>query len=918
MKLVTRGRTALFFGLALALCLSIAAPALAWEIKGLTVSATNADGSIETRAGAHPDELTIDLAFDTKVDGNGVMGPVENVKDLWVDLPRGLIGDPSVVGQCTQPELDVGGCPPDSQLGVVDIVQATGPPREVMIVRAGLFNLVPRSGAPAEFGFQSGVGAVVSRSSVRTGGDYGLSFNLRDLLQPTAVVATKITLWGTPADPSHDALRGSYCFIIPGFGEFCPGPGGASSGLLPRPFLTMPADCSAGPMVTTAWATSWQSPEDRQTRSYSSQLADGTPVGVTECERLVFDASLEARPEGQPNAGAPAPYVVDLDVPQNDNPDGLATPPLRKAEVTLPEGTTINPSAAAGLGACTSAQIALDSPARHTCPASSRIGDVTLHTPLLKEPMEGAVYLATPHDNPAATLVALYIAIEGSGVRVKLPGSVALDPQTGRLKATFDNNPQLPFSELKLRFRGGSRAPLANPSRCGTYTTHGEFTPWSSSTPVVSEDSFAVDGNCDAAGRFEPVLGAGLASPVAGGSSAFVMDLERPDGQQNLSGIEVSMPPGLLAKLAGVPLCGHSAAASGACDETSRVGKAIAAVGAGELPLWLPEPGKAPTAVYLAGPYKGAPYSLVVKVPAQAGPFDLGTVVVRAALFIDPEDAQVRVVADPLPQILEGIPQRYRTVHVDIDRAGFIKAPTSCEEMPIGGRITSDTGTVANVGARFQVGDCAALRFTPKLSARLTGKGRTRLGAHPALKTVLTQPKGQAGIGRATVTLPKSLALDSRNTAGTTRVCDYDASLKADCPANTVVGQARAVTPLLGKPLAGPVHLVQGIRFGPTGNRQRTTPSLLVKLRGEVAINLRARTTVRGGRLVTVFPKVPDAPISKFALRIDGGDDGILVVTRTPGGSICARRQTAGVKLAGHNGRTASYPVRVKTPCRKR
>jgi len=387
--------------------------------------------------------------------------------------------------------------------------------------------------------------------------------------------------------------------------------------------------------------------------------------------------------------------------------------------------------------------------------------------------------------------------------------------------------------------------------------------------------------------------------PVAGADSAFVLRVDKPDGQSALNGVELVLPKGLLANLAG--------------NVGQRVGTARVAAGPGSQPYWLSGP------VVLEGAYGDAPFSLRVTVPAQAGPYDLGDVVVRQKLYVDPVTAQVTVVSDPLPTIVKGVPVRLQKLAVDVDKPGFVVNPTSCEEMTVGGTLGAATGQTAEVRTRFQVGECQALDFEPKLGLRLIGKRQTKTGGHPALKAVLGQADGQANIRLARVVMPDSVVLDPENSVDPAMVCDYDASLKAECPESTVIGTARAVTPLLDRPLSGKVHLVQGIRFGPTGNRIRTTPSLLVKLAGEVDVHLYGRTTVRKGRLVTVFKTVPDAQVSRFAMRISGGKKGILVVTGSRQGNIdiCQSRQTANLAFTGHNGKRAGYRRTVRTPCAK-
>jgi hypothetical protein len=523
---------------------------------------------------------------------------------------------------------------------------------------------------------------------------------------------------------------------------------------------------------------------------------------------------------------------------------------------------------------------------------------LTATSPALAEPLEGAAYLRTQNsDDPASgEMFRMVLVMEDPerGVLIKLPGSVHVDPNTGRITARFRDNPQLPVSSVKLELKSGPRAPLATPASCGQHQAATRLVAWSAH---VADFQSALKVDCAAGlGSFSPTFTAGTESPVAGSSSSFVLRIDKQDGQSALDKVGVSLPQGLLANLKGAV--------------GKRVGTARVATGPGSNPYWLSGP------VFLEGAYGDAPFSLRVSVPVKAGPFDLGEVTVRQRIYVDPDDASVRVVSDPLPTIVKGVPARLQTVAVQIDRPGFVLNPTSCAQKRVGGTLGAATGQTADVSSRFQVGECSNLGFTPKLAMRVAGKN-TRTGAHPALKTTVTLAKGQSNIRRADVTLPKSIVLDANNSYDPKLVCDYDASLKANCPASTVIGKASAVTPVLDRPLAGNVHLVQGIKFGPNGNRIRTTPSLLVKLRGQVAIDLRATTTVRRNRLVTTFPTVPDAPVSKFRLNINGGSKGILVVTRTRRSKIdlCDRKQVAQVRTGGHNGKTANFATAIKTPC---
>ncbi|NLT07767.1 MAG: hypothetical protein GXY03_15880, partial [Solirubrobacterales bacterium] len=436
---------------------------------------------------------------------------------------------------------------------------------------------------------------------------------------------------------------------------------------------------------------------------------------------------------------------------------------------------------------------------------------------------------------------------------------------------------------------------------------------------------------------FAPSFVAGTENPVAGESSTFSGVVARDDGDRQLRTLDsVKLPEGLLGHVSKVETCADAAADAGTCGEGSRIGRVQVAAGPGSSPVWVPQQGKAPTSVSLAGPYKGAPYSLSVVVPAQAGPFDLGRIVVRAPLNVDRLTAGLstridvsrvfdsdgrldQVVEGAMPTIVKGIPLQVREVRVIVDRDGFTVNPTSCEASSVDATVGSEGGQSKDVSSRFQVGECASLGFSPRLGMRLLGKRQTSTGSHPALRTVLTQPDGQANIGLARVVMPRSIVLDPDNSVDPELVCDYDTGQRGECGEGSVIGKARAVSPLLKKPLTGKVHLVQGIRFGPTGNRIRTTPSILVKLRGEVDIDLYGRTTVHAGRLVTVFKNVPDARVKRFALRIKGGSKGILVVTGSRQGNIdiCDSRQTANLAFTGHNGKKTSYRRTVRTPCAK-
>ena len=512
------------------------------------------------------------------------------------------------------------------------------------------------------------------------------------------------------------------------------------------------------------------------------------------------------------------------------------------------------------------------------------------------------------------------MATESDGVLIKLAGHIVANPTTGQLTTIFDNNPQLPFSEFKLDFFGGPRAALASPDQCGTDTVGTRIEPWASGPIATPSTSFTISNGC--VSGFKPSFVAGSENVRAGAFTPFAVSFQRKDTDQEFSGFSVTLPGGLLAKLAGVQLCtsaeiAHAASSTGAqekahpsCPAGSQVGRVEVGSGPGPDSEFLP--GK----VYLTGPYKGAPYGLAVIVPALAGPYDLGTVVVRQALFINTKTAQVTDASDPLPTILKGIPLRVRRVDTILNGKDFTLNPTSCAVKQVKGTIISTEATKSPVSSRFQVGDCGALAFSPKLTVGLSGNGQTRSGDHPTLTTVLTQPAHQANMHSVKVTLPLSMALDPVNS---NHVCPYKVAKKVTtgpvpCPKGSLIGSATAVTPLLSKPLTGNVYLVQGIKIV-HGHKFRTLPTLLVALRGQIAFDLRGPTSVnKKNELATSFPAIPDAPVSKFDLTIKGGSKGILVITGSHK-NICNKPQIAHATLRGQNGKSERPTIHMSTPC---
>jgi hypothetical protein len=853
---------------ATAACLAIAGVAASvaqadFGISDFEVS-TEFDGLPAARqAGAHPNLRTIFFFNQTEAkitDGN--------VRDVSVDLPPGLTGNPLAAPTCPLSKLtgdeDPGAveCPSRTLIGTATAFFPAG-------IVSGVYNLKPPSSSPGMFGMNFLGVPIIIEPTVRPG-DYAISSLSARTSQGRMIYGVDVELWGVPKDHNgSDAPR--------------------------LPFLTNPTSCTGMPSPFTVVANSWQDENDVSSKVVSAD-AEGTPFIYSGCEKLPFEPTIVAQP-GTHRAASPTGLDINIEVPQNNGPDGLATAHVRKIVTRFPQGVTVSTSAVAGLGACSEAEIGIGNNNAPACPDSSKLGNVSIRTPLLEKPVEGDVYLAKQKENPFHSTFAIYMVARGPGFYLKLPAELNVDKQTGQLSTVFENLPQLPFEEAHLDFRGGPTAPLTTPDICGTYTTHTEFTSWASADPVIQEAPMVINENCSGGGAFNPTLQAGVASPVAGANSPLTFRIRRQDGEQNLSRLEFTLPEGELAKLKGVEVCPESLAPSGACGVKSQVGVSTTAIGTGAFPLFVPQPGKDPTALYLAGPYKGAPYSLITKVPAQSGPFDFGMIVVRTAINLNPITSQVIAKSDPLPQILEGVPIQYRDVRIEVQKPDFTVNPTSCEQRYLSTTITSTEGAVAHPQTPFKVGDCASLNFGPKLAFKL--KGGTHRGDFQALTATLTTGTHEANISRVAVTLPHSEFLEQGH-IGT--VCTRVQFAAKNCPAASIYGFAEAVTPLLDKPLSGPVYL---------RSSNHRLPDLVAALNGQFDIELASRIDSKHGGIRNTFEVVPDAPVTTFVLKMKGGAKSLLVNSR----NLCNSVARAEVKLVGQNGMRHNERPVVKNGC---
>jgi hypothetical protein len=840
----------------------------------------SAEANLSTlNAGEHPDftpAFSLNHFFLS-----GLPESNERTEELSFSLPPGLLGNPNAVGQCKIGELLTEHCPLDSAVGVarLTVVNFGKPEGEVPI-----YNLVPPhpEREVARLGMLA-LGAVPAYIDihVRTAGDYGVTATVYGPSGFTSLVAAKTTLWANPSDLAHDPERlGDEGCTKAELGVDCAVP---RTGLA---FMTNPSAC--GPVEVGIKARSYQIPD----KVFSENAAMGS---IVNCAGLPFEPRFEAEPTSHV-AGAPTGLKTKLTLPQHLAADEHATATMREARVTLPEGMQVAAGAANWIGTCSEEEVGFHKEVDAKCPDNAKLGTATIKSPALSTPIEGTIYQRSPQ--PGHQL-GLWLTSDALGLHIKLPGELEPDKTTGRLTAVFRDLPQVPVEAIDLDVWGGPRAPLQNPDHCGTFTTDFSFSPHSNDPVVTGQSTMHITEGCNEG--FSPTLEAGVTEPTAGKYSPFVFDLTRPDGDQALRGFELKLPEGAIGKPKGVPLCLDQAAATGACPAASRIGSLRATTGPGPDPLQVPQPGKAEPAIYFAGPYQGAPFSIVSEVPAQAGPFDLGVLAVRSALQIDPETARATVVANPLPQFFEGIGITYRNLHAVIDRPEFFLNPTNCSELAVSADVTSTQGTVVHPSTRFQVDGCKALKFKPKLSLKL--QGGTKRAQYPALSATLKARKGDANIAFTSVALPHSEFLAQEH-IGT--ICTRVQFAADKCPKGSVYGKAKAWSPLLDKPLSGPVYL---------RSSNHPLPDLVAKLGGEIEFDLVGRIDSVHGGIRATFESVPDAPVSKFVLQMKGGAKSLL----TNSTDICRGSHKATVRMKAQNGRTADLrPTLVSSGCAKK
>ena len=917
-----------------------------YGIEDYDFRAENEGGTLDTQAGSHPYQVSGTFLFNEGADTNPppsttdydkpVVEPVEQSKDVLGKLPPGLLGNPMPFPTCSLAQFLArtvitgdSECSPQTAVGVATITFYDPGLIGHTTALEPIFNLEPYAGEPARFGFAIEIANVYVTldTSIRSGPgeDYGVTISSTNITQTAGLEGVQLSFWGVPGDPIHDSQRGAKC-LLKEVGEINVRPCLHTENVHPPSLLTMPTSCN-GPLQSSLETDSWTQ------RGVFVHVPTSEPLQALDgCNRLPFSPTVSAEATTD-RASAPSGLDFNLDFKDEGltSTSGLAQSQLKDTSVVLPEGLTINPSAGVGLGGCTPSDYAretVNSAPGAGCPNNSKLGTVEIETPLLAQKIHGAIFIASPYDNPFGSLVALYVVAKNpeTGILIKLAGKVTPNPVTGQLTTTFENNPQLAFNHFNFHFREGQQAPLISPPVCGTYSTTAVLTPWSDPTaPLTETSTFSVTkgydgGACPSGGvpPFKPGITSGLINNNAGAYSSFYLHLTRTDAEQEISGFSTNLPNGLTGNLSGIPFCpeanieaarhktGAQEEAAPSCPAASQVGHTLVGTGVGAVLAYVP--GK----LYLAGPFHGAPFSLVSVTSAVVGPFDLGTVVLRFGLNIDPTTARVNVTptsSEPIPTILDGIVTHVRDIRVYVDRHNFTLNPTSCNPLSIASTLNSDRGASSTVTSPFQASNCQALAFKPGFKVSTNGKTSRKNGASLTVKlTYPNAPQGtQANIAKVKVDLPKQLPSRLTTLQKACTAAQFEAN-PAGCPADSIVGHAKAVTPLIPEPLTGPAYFVShgGAKF----------PELIIVLQGYgVTIDLHGETFINpAGITSSTFRAVPDQPVGSFELTLPQGPDSALAAN----GNLCKAKLTMPTIFVAQNGKEMRQTTKVTaTGCPK-
>jgi hypothetical protein len=899
-------------------------------IAGYELLAEEEGGGAATQAGAHPFQLTTVTNLDTSEVASNVreQEPAAMAKDLTFQLPPGLIGNPTPLPQCTDVQFSTvilpsehNECEAKAAIGVA-VVTVNVKGVEGLTSRAvPVFNLTPLAGEPARFGFEVDGSRTFIETSVRSGRDYGVTVTVPNITESVGFLASKVSLWGVPGAAVHDDARGWEC--VKGQAVGC-----SADVAEPPPFLSLPTACS-GPLDTTVEGDSWAEPHPVDPAA--APLRVGFEMaGFDGCNRLQFDPSIRVAPDVS-EASQPSGLSFDLHIPETAalDAEGLAESDMRSFTVALPEGLAINPSGGDGLLGCSEALAGFTGfeelsgsepgartatftpsladplqPGVNSCPDASKIASLRITTPLLPNPLEGALYIANQNQNPFGSLLAVYgFAVDPvSGVTIKLAGETRLNAagHVGEIVFSEESSPQAPFEDAEIHFFGGERAPFATPARCGAYTTTATLAPWSGNAPADVSSTFEITSGphgtpCPGATLpFSPSLTGGTTNINAGAFSPLVTTIGREDGNQDMQGVQLHMPAGVEGLLAGVKLCPEAQANEGTCGPQSLIGETTVSAGVGSDPATVTG-GR----VYITESYAGAPFGLSIVDPVKTGPFDLehdtanpaqdppcDCIVVRAKIEVDPVTADLTVTTDQsgphaIPSVIDGIPVQIKQVNVTINREHFTFNPTNCNPLSLTGTLAGTEGASQPLAVPFQATNCGALKFTPTLAVSTTGKASKANGT--SLNFKIAYPKAalgsQAWMKLMKFSIPKQLPARLTTIQKACLAATFESD-RAACPAASIIGHVIVHTPVLPVPLEGPLYFVSygGAAF-PDAVAVLHGYGLTIESHGHTFIDSKTGVTSATFEAVPDVPfesievSVPQGPFSEFGANVPAKDN---------------------------------------------
>ncbi len=820
--------------------------------EGFAARLLNAAGEPEQRSGAHPDRLEIDFSLN--------LGET-SARDLVFNLPPGLGMNATAVSGCSRALVEAGQeCPAESQVGTLGIALSGGSESKLP-----LFELESAPGQPISIGTKPSF-ALPLKTELRPS-DFGITVKV-DELPRGSFSEGHLVLWGIPADHQE------------------------GTSIERRSLISAPSTC--GPLTFGFETRSWE--EGAPWLSASTETAP-----LSGCESLDFEPRVGVR-LSNPVADSPTGLQLELSMPEEAALSERAQAQISDASIELPAGIGLSPGGAAALAACSDAQLGLGNDTEAHCPPSSRVGSVEMASPAINGALHGTIYLGQERPGQRARV---FVVVDVAGSVLKFVGVLGSESTDGRLAAVLQDLPPLSINRLALSFDGGPAALLASPLSCGSVETDARFSPYGGGPTVKASASSEIapvpPATVCAAPPFSPQLTTAASTREAGRPSSFTATVRRRQGEQLPRRLSVTLPAGLAARLGAVQACTEDAVAAKACPASSRLGSLFAAVGSGTSTVGLQG------GVFLTGPYRRSPFGLSIEIPAAVGPFDLGTIALRGAAEVNPRNGRLSVVTDPIPASIEGVPIRFQTIELSMDRAGLIRNPTGCSRTATDASMEAQSGAIAALHDPFSARGCGRLGFKPALQMALIGASQLHKGGKPALRVAVRLRRGDTNLRSLRFSLPSALGL---STGSLHAICSRRQAIAGRCPSDSQIGRATARSALLSKPLSGSIYVAQ-----PQGEG---LPDIWTHVSGAgIEVNLRGKVRNKGGKSAIELAGLPDIPLDSLEMSLAGGPHGLVSLVARPCVEGRRRQLATDIAARGQNGasRVLHPPIAMKAHC---